>query len=74
MSPKYQNVWSPRYVDAMVLRDSYSGGVLQPASRLYYLSDANYNVTAIVGKVNDTWQAVERYAVSAHQDQGQRMR
>ncbi len=66
LSPKYQNVWSPRYVDALVLRDSYSGGVLQPASRLYYLSDANYNVTALVGKVNDTWQVVERYAYTAY--------
>ncbi len=66
LSPKYQNVWSPRYIDALVLRDSYSGGVLQPASRLYYLSDANYNVTAVVGKVNDTWQAVERYAYTAY--------
>ncbi len=66
LSPKYQNVWSPRYVDALILRDSYSGGVLQPALRLYYLSDANYNVTAIVGKVNDTWQAVERYAYTAY--------
>ncbi len=66
LSPKYQNVWSPRYVDALVLRDSYSDGVLQPASRLYYLSDANYNVTALVGKVNDTWQTVERYAYTAY--------
>ncbi len=66
LSPKYQNVWSPRYVDALILRDSYSGGVLQPASRLYYLSDANYNVTALVGKVNGTWQAVERYAYTAY--------
>ncbi len=66
LSPKYQNVWSPRYIDALILRDSYSGGVLQPASRLYYLSDANYNVTAIVGKVNNTWQAVERYAYTAY--------
>ncbi len=66
LSPKYQNVWSPRYIDALVLRDSYSGGVLQPASRLYYLSDANYNVTALVGKVNDTWQTVERYAYTAY--------
>ncbi len=40
--------------------------MLQPASRLYYLSDANYNVTAVVGKVNDTWQAVERYAYTAY--------
>ena len=66
LNPKYQNVWSPRYVDALILRDTYSGGVLQPASRLFYLSDANYNVTAVVGKVNGTWQALERYVYSAY--------
>ena len=57
----YQNVWSPRYIDAMILRDTYSGGVIQPASRLFYTSDANYNVTGLVGKVAGVWKVVERY-------------
>jgi len=59
---QHQYIWSPRYIDAPILRDTYSGGVIQPASRIFYLGDANYNVTAIVGKVNGNWQVVERYS------------
>jgi RHS repeat-associated protein len=66
LNPEYQNVWSLRYVDSLVLRDTYSGGVIQPASRLYYLADANYNVTALVGKVSDQWQVVERYVYTPY--------
>lgn len=66
LSPKCQNVWSARYVDSLILRDTYSSGVLQPASRLFYLADANYNVTAVVGKVDDAWQTLERYVYSAY--------
>lgn len=58
---KYQYVWSPRYIDAPILRDTYSSGVIQPAERIFYLSDGNYNVTAILGQVNGQWQVVERY-------------
>ena len=70
LNPKYQNIWSPRYVDSLVLRDTYSGGVTQSASRLFYLADANYNVTGLV-KQEETeggteWQVVERYAYSAY--------
>ncbi len=66
LDPKYQNIWSLRYVDSLVLRDTYSGGVIQPASRLYYLADANYNVTALVGKVSEQWQVVERYVYTPY--------
>ena len=43
-----QNVWSPVYVNALVLRDqsSESNGVLD--QRLYVVQDANWNVTALV--------------------------
>ncbi len=51
-----QYVWSQDYVNALVLRDIYSGGVR--TQRLYALQDANYNTTALV----DTTGAVqERY-------------
>jgi YD repeat-containing protein len=73
LTPKYQNIWSPRYIDSLILRDTYSSGVLQPASRLFYLSDANYNVTALVGKVGATWQIQERYGYEAY-GQGFRIR
>ena len=43
-----QNVWSPVYVNALVLRDqsSESNGVLD--QRLYVVQDANWNVTALL--------------------------
>ena len=63
LQPKYQNVWSPRYVDSLILRDEYSSGILQPVARLYYLADANYNVTALV---DSGGEASERYAYSAY--------
>jgi RHS repeat-associated protein len=64
-----QYVWSPVYVDALILRDSnitsgslgISGSGL--GQRLYVQQDANYNVTAIVGydASTSTWKVVERY-------------
>ena len=66
LDEQYQNIWSPRYIDSLILRDEYSSGVLQTASRLYYLSDANYNVTALVGKVTNVWQVVERYVYTPY--------
>jgi hypothetical protein len=47
-----QNVWSPVYVDAMVLRDG--------SQRLYVQQDANWNVTGIVGN-SAGWNVLERY-------------
>ena len=40
---QYQYVWSPRYIDAAVLRDDATTSATYP--RLYYLNDANMNVT-----------------------------
>jgi RHS repeat-associated protein len=53
-----RNVWSPVYVDAMILRDqsSLNNGVLD--QRLYVQTDANWNVTAIV---DASGNVVERY-------------
>jgi RHS repeat-associated protein len=48
-----QYVWSPIYVDALVLRDSGSG----LEERLYVQQDANFNVTALL---DDTGEVVER--------------
>ena len=56
-TPHYQYVWSARYVDSPILRDTYSSGVLVSGSRLYYTSDANHNVTSLV---NASGVVVER--------------
>jgi RHS repeat-associated protein len=55
---KAQYVWSPVYVDALVLRDrdSNSDGTLD--ERLYVVQDANYNVTALF---DNSGNVVERY-------------
>ena len=61
---QYQYVWSPRYIDAPILRDTYSGGTEVPATsggRLYYLDNANYNVTAVVQYNAGAWGVAERY-------------
>ena len=63
---QYQYVWSPLYVNSPILRDTYSGGAVQPASRIFYLTDANYNVTAVVGMSGGSWQVVERYRYDAY--------
>ena len=54
-----QNVWSPVYVNALVLRDQSSqhNGMLD--QRLYVQQDANWNVTALV---DTSGNVVERYA------------
>ena len=67
-NPEYQFVWSARYVDALVCRDrdadadSGTGdlGVTDSGldERLYYTTDANMNVTALLDTAGD---AVERY-------------
>ena len=61
-----QMVWSAAYVNAAVLQDTYSGGVIQPNGRLYFLQDANWNTTAIVGLVSGNWQVTRRYAYSPY--------
>ncbi len=64
LPPQYQYVWSQRYIDAPILRDNFSTGATY--SRLYYLGDANYNVTALVGQSSGTWHVVERYGYDAY--------
>ena len=60
-----QYVWSPRYIDSPILRDrdDAAGGNLGKSGsgldeRLYYLTDAQMNVTTLVDTGGD---AVERY-------------
>ncbi len=55
---KINYVWSPLYIDAMVLRDrdSTGGGTLN--ERLWVQQDVNWNVTALV---NGSGTVVERY-------------
>jgi RHS repeat-associated protein len=59
LQPQYQYVWSPRYIDAVVLRDENTDADgLCDDQRLYYLNDANFNVTCLVDTGGD---AIERY-------------
>ncbi len=57
--PRVQYVWSPVYVDALVLRDRDSNGDGTLDERLYVVQDANYNVTTIFDNAGNV---VERYA------------
>ena len=52
-------VWSPVYVDAMILRDRDTDGNGSLDERLYAIQDANWNVTALV---NTSGVVVERNA------------
>ncbi len=61
-----QTVWSAAYINAVVLQDTYSAGVIQPNSRLYFLQDANWNTTAIVGLSRSSWQVIQRYVYSPY--------
>ncbi len=65
---QYQYVWSAAYVNSMVLRDTYLAGAVQPDLRVYTATDANYNVTALVGynPVTQTWGVVERFVYSPY--------
>ncbi len=59
LQPEYQYVWSLRYIDAPILRDKNTDADdLCDDERLYYLNDANMNVTALLDTNGD---AVERY-------------
>jgi RHS repeat-associated protein len=55
-------VWSPIYVDAMILRDRDSDANGSLEERLYVIQDANFNVTALV---NTSGVVVERFAQDA---------
>ena len=65
---QYQYVWSASYVNATVLRDAYSGGVIQTNPRIYTQYDANYDVTALVGynSTTQTWGVTERFTYSPY--------
>src|SRR5205814_5845974 len=54
-----QYVWSPVYVDALVLRDRSTANNGTLDERLWVQQDANYNVTALI---NGSGSVVERYA------------
>jgi RHS repeat-associated protein len=56
--PRVQYVWSPVYVDALILRDRDSDGDGTLEERLWVVQDANFNVTAVV---DDSGETVERY-------------
>ena len=64
---RYQYLWSPRYIDAPILRDTLNtDGSVNTGDRIFYLTDANYNVTAVVGMSGGSWQVVERYRYDAY--------
>ena len=55
-------------INAPVLQDTYSAGVIQPNSRLYFTQDANWDTTAVVGynASTSTWAVVQRYVYSPY--------
>jgi RHS repeat-associated protein len=64
LQPKYQYIWSPRYIDAPVLRDkNMDTDGLCDDERIYFLGDANFNVTTLIDMNGD---AVERYLYDAY--------
>jgi RHS repeat-associated protein len=63
LQPDQQYVWSLLYVDTPILRDTYSSGVVVSSDRLYYLTDANQNVTAVT---NSSGAVQERYDYDAY--------
>ena len=67
LRPQYQYVWSARYIDAPILRDENTDGdedcIDGSDERLYYLTDANFNVTCLI---DDGGDAVERYVYDAY--------
>ena len=63
LNPEYQYVWSLRYIDAPILRDENknSDGDCTDAGdeRIYYLTDANMNVTCLT---DEDGGVLERYS------------
>ena len=62
----YEYVWSPRYIDAPIVRstlNSAQNGLATNPQIIYYLGDANYNVTALV---NSSGTVVERYSYTPY--------
>lgn len=60
LQPVYQYVWSIRYIDAVAqrMKNTDSDGLCDDET-LYYLSDANFNVTCLL---NQNATVLERYA------------
>ena len=60
---QYDYVFSAMGAKTPLVRDTYSGSSIVPNDRLYYLTDANTNVTAVVGydTGTSTWVVAERY-------------
>jgi len=64
LQPEYQYVWSLRYIDAPIRRDENDDtNDLCDDDRIYYLNDANMNVTTLVDTGGD---ALERYVYDAY--------
>ncbi|MBM4092022.1 MAG: RHS repeat-associated core domain-containing protein, partial [Planctomycetes bacterium] len=64
LQPQYQYVWSQRYIDAPILRDKNTDtDGLCDDERIYYLSDANFNVTTLIDTSGD---ALERYVYTPY--------
>lgn len=64
LQPKYQQIWSPRYIDSLILRDENADTDGQcDDGRLFYLADANWNVTALI---DPNGNVVERYVYSPY--------
>ncbi len=69
---QYQYIWSPRYIDAPILRDTYQTingeQSINLPDRVFYLADANYNVTGLMqyDSGSSTWQPVERYTYTPY--------
>jgi RHS repeat-associated protein len=61
---KYQWLYSPRYIDAVIFRaENTDTDGLADDNTLFYLTDANYNITAVV---NTSGAVVERYSYNAY--------
>jgi RHS repeat-associated protein len=63
LAPSYQYVWSASGSNVPMLRDTYSSGSLVSADQIYFLTDANDNVTAIT---NSSGSVLERYSYYAY--------
>ena len=66
----HQYLWSRRYIDAPILRDTLTtdGSGVVAAQRIFYMGDANYNVTGVV-KLNESsgnWEVAERYSYTPY--------
>jgi RHS repeat-associated protein len=66
LTPNYQYVYGASGGTAPMLRDTYVSGSLVSGDRIYYLTDANDNVTALVGYSGSSWGVTERYAYNAY--------